>query len=163
MRVEQACRLCAVESAQEMYEACRREFGGSDVTILCAAVADFTPEQAADHKIKKQPGQEKLALALQRTPDIAAALGEQKQNGQLLVGFALETDHELANAQRKLTEKNLDMIVLNSLQDAGAGFGYDTNKVTLLHRDGTAQALPLMAKTEVAEAICTAIETAVRE
>lgn len=163
MRVEQACRLCAVESAQEMYEACRREFGGSDVTILCAAVADFTPKQAADHKIKKQPGQEKLALALQRTPDIAAALGEQKQNGQLLVGFALETDHELANAQHKLTEKNLDMIVLNSLQDAGAGFGYDTNKVTLLHRDGTAQALPLMAKTEVAEAICTAIETAVRE
>lgn len=162
-RVEQACRLCAVESAQEMYEACRREFGGSDVTILCAAVADFTPEQAADHKIKKQPGQEKLALALQRTPDIAAALGEQRQNGQLLVGFALETDHELANAQRKLTAKNLDMIVLNSLQDAGAGFGYDTNKVTLLHRDGTAQALPLMAKTEVAEAICTAIETAVRE
>lgn len=161
-RVQQACRFCPVVSAQDMYEACLREFDGSDVAILCAAVADFAPAEVSDHKIKKQPGLNALTLTLQRTPDIAAALGGTKHNGQLLVGFALETDHELANAQHKLESKNMDMIVLNSLQDAGAGFGYDTNKVTLLQRCREAQSLPLMSKTEVAQAICAAIEATVR-
>ncbi len=161
-RVQQACRFCSVVSAQDMYEACLREFEGCDVAILCAAVADFAPAEVSDHKIKKQPGQESLTLILQRTPDIAAALGERKHDGQLLVGFALETDHEVVNAQHKLDSKNMDMIVLNSLQDAGAGFGYDTNKVTLLRRNGERQVLPLMPKSEVAQAICVAVETAIR-
>ncbi len=161
-RVQQACRFCSVVSAQEMYEACLREYDNSNVAILCAAVADFAPEQTADHKIKKQPGQDTLTLTLQRTPDIAEALGRTKKDGQLLVGFALETDHELANAQHKLESKNMDMIVLNSLQDAGAGFGYDTNKVTLLRWCGEAHALPLMSKSEVAQAICAAIEAAMQ-
>ena len=122
------------------------------MAILCAAVADFTPCTRADKKIKKQPGQEGMSIELTTTTDIAATLGKIKGKRQL-VGFALETHDERANALRKLESKNLDMIVLNSLQDRGAGFGVDTNKVTLFFADGTKKDLPLLLKQEVADAI----------
>lgn len=139
-------------SSAEMCEATVQAFLQVDAAILCAAVADFTPCNTADKKIKKQPGQTGMSIELTTTTDIAATLGKMKGK-QLLVGFALETHNELANAERKLQSKNLDMIVLNSLQDAGAGFGVDTNKVTFLHKDGTKKHLPLLSKQEVADAI----------
>ena len=125
----------------------------SDMAILCAAVADFTPMTVAQQKIKKQPGQTEMTVELKMTTDIAATLGKRKNPGQKLIGFALETHDELANAERKMQAKNLDMIVLNSLQDKGAGFGVDTNKVTLLYADGTKKDLPLLLKQEVADMI----------
>lgn len=140
-----------VESAQNMYDAVMAYAPQSDVVISCAAVADFTPISVADHKIKREG--DHLILELEPTKDIASALGKKKKEGQILVGFALETNDEEANAQGKLQRKNLDFIVLNSLQDQGAGFGYDTNKVTLLDRDGTRTALPLMSKVAVADKI----------
>lgn len=141
-----------IVSSAEMCEATVQAFLQVDAAILCAAVADFTPCNTADKKIKKQPGQTGMSIALTITTDIAATLGKMKGK-QLLVGFALETHNELANAERKLQSKNLDMIVLNSLQDAGAGFGVDTNKVTFLYKDGTKKHLPLLSKQEVADAI----------
>ena len=141
-----------IVSSAEMCEATVQAFLQVDVAILCAAVADFTPCNTADKKIKKQPGQTGMSIELTTTTDIAATLGKMKGK-QLLVGFALETHNELANAERKLQSKNLDMIVLNSLQDAGAGFGVDTNKVTFLYKDGTKKHLPLLSKQEVADAI----------
>ena len=127
-------------------------FEQADIAILCAAVADFTPSSTADRKIKKQPGQTGMSIDLTTTTDIAATLGKTKGE-RLLVGFALETHDEQANAERKLQTKNLDMIVLNSLQDKGAGFGVDTNKVTILCANGTKKGLPLLSKQEVANAI----------
>lgn len=141
-----------IVSSAEMCEATVQAFLQVDAAILCAAVADFTPCNIADKKIKKQPGQTGMSIELTTTTDIAATLGKMKGK-QLLVGFALETHNELANAERKLQSKNLDMIVLNSLQDAGAGFGVDTNKVTFLYKDGTKKHLPLLSKQEVADAI----------
>lgn len=141
-----------IVSSAEMCEATVQAFLQVDAAILCAAVADFTPCNTADKKIKKQPGQTAMSIELTTTTDIAATLGKMKGK-QLLVGFALETHNELANAERKLQSKNLDMIVLNSLQDAGAGFGVDTNKVTFLYKDGTKKHLPLLSKQEVADAI----------
>lgn len=141
-----------IVSSAEMCEATVQAFLQVDATILCAAVADFTPCNTADKKIKKQPRQTGMSIELTTTTDIAATLGKMKGK-QLLVGFALETHNELANAERKLQSKNLDMIVLNSLQDAGAGFGVDTNKVTFLYKDGTKKHLPLLSKQEVADAI----------
>lgn len=141
-----------IVSSAEMCEATVQAFLQVDAAILCAAVADFTPCNTADKKIKKQPGQIGMSIELTTTTDIAATLGKMKGK-QLLVGFALETHNELANAERKLQSKNLDMIVLNSLQDAGAGFGVDTNKVTFLYKDGTKKHLPLLSKQEVADAI----------
>ena len=146
-----------VVSSAEMCEATVKAFEQADMAILCAAVADFTPCEAADKKIKKQPGQEGMSIELKTTTDIAARLGAAKQPHQTLVGFALETHDELANAERKLQSKNLDMIVLNSLQDKGAGFGVDTNKVTLLYADGTKKHLPLLSKQEVADTIIDSI------
>ena len=142
-----------VTSAAEMCEATVGSFASADIGILCAAVADFTPAHTAEQKIKKQAGQTTMTIEMTCTTDIAATLGKKKREGQTLVGFALETHDELSNAQRKLRAKNLDMIVLNSLQDAGAGFGTDTNKVTLLFPDGTQKNLPLISKEEVADAI----------
>jgi phosphopantothenoylcysteine decarboxylase/phosphopantothenate--cysteine ligase len=110
-------------------------------------------------KRKKIPGQETMTLSLIQTTDIAAALGNSKRHGQLLIGFALETDHEAENAKKKLLSKNLDMIVLNSLQDAGAGFGYDTNKVTLIPAKSESIPLPLMSKQQTAVAIVEQIQT----
>ena len=138
-----------VKSAHQMYEAAMENFPGSDAAILCAAVADFTPAQVSDTKIKRKGD---MTITLKPTEDIAAALGAIKRPDQRMVGFALETDHEAANAQGKLERKNLDFIVLNSLNDKGAGFGYDTNKVTLIDRKGS-QELPLQSKKNVAKAI----------
>ena len=149
------CPLQVVDvmSSEEMCQATTAAFPQADIAILCAAVADFTPQETANKKIKKQPGQTAMTIELKTTTDIAAALGQTKQAHQTLVGFALETHDEQANALRKLQSKNLDMIVLNSLQDQGAGFGVDTNKVTLLYADGTKKDLPLLLKQEVADEI----------
>ena len=138
-----------VKSAHQMYEAAMANFPDSDAAILCAAVADFTPAVTSDTKIKRKGD---MTITLKPTEDIAAALGAIKRPDQKMVGFALETDNETANAQGKLERKNLDFIVLNSLNDKGAGFGYDTNKVTLIDRKGT-QELPLQSKKNVAKAI----------
>lgn len=151
-------RIVPVKSAKEMCAATTNIFASTDISILCAAVADFTPTETAMQKIKKQPGQTTLTLTLQTTQDIAATLGQKKSDKQILVGFALETNNELANAEHKMQSKNLDMIVLNSLQDAGAGFGVDTNKVTLLYPNGTQTPIPLSSKDQVADAIVAAIE-----
>jgi phosphopantothenoylcysteine decarboxylase/phosphopantothenate--cysteine ligase len=142
-----------VKSALDMHNATLTHSKSADICILCAAVADFTPTTTALHKIKKQPGQTCMTIDMTTTNDIAATLGQQKHENQLLVGFALETQDELQNAQRKLQSKNLDMIVLNSLQDKGAGFGTDTNKVTFVYPNGTIKNLPLISKEEVADEI----------
>lgn len=139
-----------VESAAEMYEAATHNFPDADIAILCAAVADFTPKVTADKKIKRKG--DNLTLELQPTRDIAAALGRVKHEGQVMVGFALETNDELDNARKKLKEKNLDFIVMNSLQDKGAGFRVDTNKVTIIDRQGLT-AYDTKSKREVAEDI----------
>lgn len=140
-----------VESAQQMYEAATKHFLKTDIAILCAAVADFTPKTTADKKIKRKG--DDLTIKLQPTQDIAAALGAQKKKKQVLVGFALETDNELKNAKDKMERKNLDLIVLNSLQDKGAGFRVDTNKVTIINRRGGLTAYDTKTKREVAEDI----------
>ena len=145
--------MVPVRAAQEMYEACTMHFTQSDMAILCAAVADFTPTEQASQKIKKAPGQTSLTLHLSTTHDIAATLGAHKRANQLLVGFALETQNEEQNALKKMQQKGLDMIVLNSLQDAGAGFGSDTNKVTIFHSDGRQTEVALQAKSAVATRI----------
>lgn len=148
-------RVVAVRSAQEMYEACAAIYAHTDITVLAAAVADYRPATVSDTKIKKQG--DALHLDLVKTVDIAAALGQQKRTGQLNIGFALETNNEEAHAADKLVRKQFDFIVLNSLQDAGAGFGHDTNKVTLLHSDGRKEAFPLKPKQAVAADIVNAI------
>ncbi len=145
-------RRIDVESAAEMYEAARREYANANAAILCAAVADFTPKTRADRKIKRE--KEDLVLSLKPTQDIAASLGKEKKNGQKLVGFALETNNEAQNAQGKLERKNFDFIVLNSLNDKGAGFRCDTNKITIIDREG-ATPYPLKNKQEVAADIVT--------
>jgi phosphopantothenoylcysteine decarboxylase/phosphopantothenate--cysteine ligase len=138
-----------ITSAQQMYEEAMKHFPESDAAILCAAVADFTPVEKATSKIKRKG---EITLTLKPNPDIAASLGAIKRPDQRMVGFALETDDEQSNAQGKLERKNLDFIVLNSLRDQGAGFGYDTNKVTLIDRKEI-QELPLQSKKDVAKAI----------
>ena len=140
-------RRIDVESAEEMYRAATSEFATADVAILCAAVADFTPEQVAEQKIKREG--DGLTLHLKPTHDIAAALGRMKRDGQVLVGFALETNDEESHAQSKLRRKNLNFIVLNSLRDAGAGFRHDTNKITIIDEEQTV-AYPLKNKKDVA-------------
>lgn len=144
--------LTRVESAREMYAAATALFPTCRGAILSAAVADYRPATCADHKLKKQ-GDDGMTLELVQNPDILATLGSQKQAGQRLVGFALETDHELQNAQGKLQRKHLDYIVMNSLRDAGAGFGVDTNKVTILGADGSRLDSKLMSKREIAQLI----------
>ena len=146
-------KMVPVKSAMDMYNATLQSFDQADISILCAAVADFTPQIKAAQKIKKQEGQTTMTLEMTITKDIAASLGQIKRKDQILVGFALETNNELCNAQRKLQTKNLDMIVLNSLQDKGAGFGTDTNKVTFVYTNGTTKNLPLISKEEVADEI----------
>ena len=141
-----------VVSAQEMFEAATSLFPSVDAGILCAAVADFTPIKKADHKIKRE-GSGNLHLELQPTQDIAATLGKLKTAKQHLVGFALETDNERHNACDKLRRKNLDFIVLNSLNDKGAGFAYDTNKVTILTAQGKTMEYPIKSKKLVADDI----------
>ena len=141
-----------VESARQMFDAATTLFPDCQAAILSAAVADYRPEQTADHKLKKQ-GEEGMTLKLVQNPDILATLGSRKVEGQTLIGFALETDNELDNARHKLEKKNLDYIVLNSLRDKGAGFGVDTNRVTIIGRSGAPLETPLLSKKEVAEVI----------
>lgn len=147
----------AVTSAEEMYQVCTELFPTSDVAVMAAAVADYTPAVKADQKIKKNDSS--LTIELTKSKDIAASLGKLKRNGQIIVGFALETEHEQANALQKLEKKNFDLIVLNSLNDSGAGFGHDTNKVTLIDRDKSVRTLDLKSKKEVAHDIVSAIVT----
>lgn len=139
-----------VETAAEMLKASLEAFSSADAAILCAAVADFTPDQAASSKIKRERGEQTLHLI--PTQDIAATLGAAKRPGQRVVGFALETDNEESHAREKLVRKHLDFIVLNSLRDAGAGFRCDTNKVTILSAQEVKK-YPLKTKSEVAKDI----------
>ncbi len=140
-----------VVTAADMLEACSEYFPSADVTILSAAVADYKPVSKADQKIKKK--EEVWQLQLEKTKDVLLHLGSMKKPGQLLVGFALETENEVENARVKLEKKNLDLIVLNSLNDPGAGFAVDTNKVSLIFKDNTIKDIPLLPKSEVAREI----------
>ena len=145
-----------VESAVQMRDEAVKAFAQSDIAIMCAAVADYRPQQVAESKIKREHDQSPT-LILTSNPDIARTLGDAKREGQLLVGFALETDNETINAQAKLAAKHLDMIVLNSLRDKGAGFMSDTNKVTIFTPHGEPEQLQLKAKQDVAHDIINAI------
>lgn len=145
-----AIRRIDVESAEEMYKAATEFYPACDAGILCAAVADFTPETVAPNKIKRE--KDDLLIKLRPTRDIAAALGQMKQPHQRLIGFALETHDELAHAQEKRKRKNFDFIVLNSLNDKGAGFRYDTNKITIVDESGHTP-YPLKSKQEAANDI----------
>ena len=137
-----------VLSADEMYETCHLYFPKCDICIKAAAVADYKPAVTADEKIKKDG--ETMTLELVRTPDILSSLGKIKKAHQILVGFALETQNELQYAAKKMQNKNLDMIVLNSLRDEGAGFRHDTNKITILDKNGSIFEFGLKSKTETA-------------
>lgn len=148
-------KIIKVESADQMHEQCLRIFPEVDGAVMCAAVADFTPESYSDIKIKR--GKDDLVIQLKPTRDIAGDLGKLKTNEQILVGFALETNDELTNAYSKLKRKNLNFIVLNSMQDTGAGFGVDTNKITIIDKDNNQTFFELKSKTEVAKDIVTQI------
>lgn len=147
-----------VESAEEMYEAAMVAYPEADAGILCAAVADYRPEVQADEKIKRE-NKGDITLHLVPNKDIAASLGAIKRKGQLLVGFALETNNEATNAESKLKRKNLDFIVLNSLRDAGAGFRCDTNKISIIDNKGELTAYPLKSKQGVATDIVNKLAT----
>lgn len=149
-----AIKVREIVSAEEMYEACTAVFEQSDIAVLAAAVADYRPAQAAREKIKKNGS---LTLELTRTRDIAESLGKIKKGGQFVVGFALETNEEQENALKKLEAKNFDLIVLNSLNDAGAGFGHDTNKVAIFDRQHKMTTFTLKDKKAVAKDIVNAI------
>ncbi len=155
LAVPEGVKRVDVLSAEQMYEAAVEAFESADGAIMCAAVADYTPAEVATSKIKKSD--DDMSIRLKRTRDIAAALGATKGE-RLLVGFALETDNETVNAEAKLTKKNFDFIVLNSLREEGAGFGVDTNRVSLIDRSSREE-LPLLTKREVAERIVDKIET----
>jgi phosphopantothenoylcysteine decarboxylase / phosphopantothenate---cysteine ligase len=145
-----------VINAAEMAKICMMKAKTADVVIMAAAVADFTPESTAHQKLKKQDAMQ--SIRLKPTIDILKELGKVKPKRQILTGFALETDNELNNARGKLENKNLDLIVLNSLQDKGAGFNHDTNNVTFIHRNGKMAHSGLKSKTEIAEDIVNIIE-----
>lgn len=137
-----------VRSAAEMYVSCHQHGPSADIIIMAAAVADYAPSEPSEHKLKKSDGD--LLLSFTRTKDIIASLGMQKKEGQLLIGFALESDDGLASAKSKLQRKNLDLIVLNSLQNAGAGFAVDTNRITIIGKDNKQQDFELKSKELVA-------------
>ena len=164
-----------VVTAEEMYKKSQQAFDDSDIVVLAAAVADYKPLAKAPEKIKK-PGSQKgtqgkslpagqagMTLELTETIDIAASLGKEKKSGQLIVGFALETENELANAKTKILKKNFDLIVLNSLKDEGAGFGYDTNKITIIDTKGSVKSFDLKSKKEVARDIVNEIVSKTNE
>jgi phosphopantothenoylcysteine decarboxylase/phosphopantothenate--cysteine ligase len=138
----------SVTTALQMHDVAVSKAKDADIIVMAAAVADYAPAKIASTKIKKKESE--LELKLVKTPDILKDLGTRKKSNQVLVGFALETDNELLNAENKLKNKNLDLIVLNSLQDKGAGFGTDTNKVTLIDKAGTVKKFKLKSKAEVA-------------
>ena len=159
--VHQAVKTIRVTTAQEMHKESIRIFPKADITVLAAAVADYRPVKSAKEKIKKTD--EALILTLEKTPDIAAALGKMKQAGQFIAGFALETNDELENAAKKLQKKNFDIIVLNSLRDKGAGFNVDTNKITILFRDNKPKDFELKSKSAVAADIVDEIAFALKQ
>ena len=146
--------LVPVVSAQEMYDACHQYYNAMDVAVAAAAVADYRPKNIAQQKIKKEDAT--LSITLEKTDDILASLGKKKAN-QFLIGFALETENEIENAKLKIQKKNLDLIVLNSLNDKGAGFGLSTNKVTFIDRNFVVEPMELKSKEEVALDIVTKI------
>ncbi len=146
-----------VETAKQMFEATQEYFPQFDLIIFSAAVADYTPSHVAGQKIKKQG--EEMKLELVKTTDIAGTLGKEKRDGQLLVGFALETEHEMDYALDKLHRKNFDYIILNSLNDAGSGFAHDTNKITVIDKSENVYSFPLKSKQEVAQDILNIILT----
>ena len=139
-----------VESANEMFEAVTAESGQSDIDVMAAAVADYTPTETAEHKIKKTDGD--MSVALKRTKDILAYLGENKRQGQVLCGFSMETEQVLENSKKKLLKKHADMIAANSLRETGAGFGTDTNHLTLITEEKTLD-VPMMSKEEAADVL----------
>ena len=148
LTVSPAIEVIKVISAAEMAKECLSRFPECDIAILAAAVADYTPEKVADAKIKKSD--DELVIRLIPTADIASEMGKIKKPDQLLVGFALETDNEIRNAAWKLQSKHLDLIILNSLRDEGAGFGYDTNRITMIDRNNNIDKFELKSKEEVA-------------
>ena len=152
---DERIHITRITSADEMLTACQTLYADADITVLAAAVADYKPAVVAKEKIKKDS--DTLNLELVRTPDIAATLGKQKRNGQILVGFALETNNGEQNAVEKMKKKNLDMIVLNNPHDDGAGFGHDTNKVTFLFPDNKQENFELKSKKDVARDLVQAI------
>ena len=149
-------KVIGIESAREMHQHCTQLFPAMDIAIMCAAVADYAPAQQFDAKIKREKD-EIPTITLVKNPDIAADLGKMKTPGQKLIGFALETNDEEANAQAKLAKKNLDAIVLNSLRDKDACFGTDTNKITIFFANGNNKQYPLKPKAEVAKDIIDSI------
>jgi phosphopantothenoylcysteine decarboxylase/phosphopantothenate--cysteine ligase len=144
-------KVINVTTAESMASECISRFDSCDIAVLAAAVADFTPVMVSGKKIKKKEAE--LLLRLKRTIDIADTLGKKKKSSQILAGFALETDNELENAKEKLLRKNLDIIVLNSLKEDGAGFGHDTNKITLIDRNNNINKFELKSKEEAAKDI----------
>ena len=146
-----------VVSAQEMFDAVKERAPKMDIIIKAAAVADYTPVSVSDEKIKKKDGD--LSLPMRRTTDILAYLGEHRKPGQFICGFSMETENLVENSKKKLQKKNADLIVANNLRDEGAGFGTDTNVVTLVMEEGIVE-LPCMSKEEVAEAVLDAIQNA---
>ena len=148
---ENGIKITRVNTAAEMHKACIKYFTKSDIIVMAAAVADYTPSETAPNKIKKTNNT--LDLKLKKTKDILKELGAKKNKNQILVGFALETENERKNAKKKLKEKNADMIVLNSLNDRGAGFGTDTNKITIFNKNGKDISFDLMEKKDVAKNI----------
>jgi phosphopantothenoylcysteine decarboxylase / phosphopantothenate---cysteine ligase len=158
--VNTSVRVINVTTAESMAAECITGFPGCDIAILSAAVADFTPVEVERNKIKK--GNNELVIRLKATTDIAETLGRIKRPSQILAGFALETNNELENAREKLFRKNLDIIVLNSLQDAGAGFGYDTNMITIIDRNNNIDKFELKSKEEAAKDILNKIITLIQ-
>lgn len=159
--IHQNIRVHAVRTAHEMYERCSTIFPHANLAIMAAAVADYTPTVVAEQKIKKQDGG--IDLQLTKTRDILKSLGAEKRPDQVLVGFALETNNERDNAIQKLNSKNADLIVLNSLQDPGAGFGVDTNKITIFDRNGNEYAFETKSKADVAVDIIDTIQSSFYE
>lgn len=144
-------RTVNVVSATEMADRCISLFDNSDIAILAAAVADFTPERTEERKVKRTG--DDLVLRLKPTPDIAESLGRMKRHGQIVAGFALETHNEIENASKKLEKKHLDLIIMNSMQDKGAGFGYKTNRITIIDRNNNIDKFELKTKEEAAKDI----------
>jgi phosphopantothenoylcysteine decarboxylase/phosphopantothenate--cysteine ligase len=150
-------KLVKVATAEEMYEACNELFTKSDITVMAAAVADYTPVEKHEKKIKKT--KDRIQVELKKTKDILKSLGEKKRKDQVLVGFALETEDEKSNALKKLKEKHADLIVLNSLKDEGAGFGHETNKITIFDKKKNEYTFDTKPKKEVAKDI---VDTIIR-
>jgi len=157
LSIPEGIHLISVTSAAQMLQACEDHFAAASIIVMSAAVADYTPIEVATQKIKKKEDQ--FSIPLKKTTDILATLGARKKDGQIIVGFALETNDELDHAKDKLARKNLDLIVLNSMRDKGAGFATDTNKVTVISRNGEIKEFSLKSKEEVAKDICQLILT----